>query len=62
MRTSNGYNNNSHDYAQQFPTQQEIDLQISKAKRARSAYIQQLMSSAFTATETRLHQASPATS
>ena len=61
MRTSNSYTNRSSNDAMQFPTREEIDLQVSKAKRARSAYLQHLVVNAFAALDRRSHHTSPAT-
>ena len=61
MRTSYDPTNRSTDEMLQFPSQQEIDFQISKAKRAQTDHLHHLVVSAFAALDKRFHRMRPAT-
>ena len=62
MRTSNSHQTRTNDEMIQFPSHEELELQIAKARQARSAFLRQCVAGSFAALDRRFHQGSAATS
>lgn len=61
MQISNSHQSRINDDTIQFPSHEEVELQIAKARHARSAFLRQLVASSFAALDRRFHPTSPAT-
>lgn len=61
MQTSNIQKRRSNEDMVQFPSYEEVDLQVAKARQARSAFLHQLVVGTLAAFDRRFHQTSTAT-